>query len=111
MENEKIRIWKLENMVKAEKERVKTYGQLMDVYTTYIAILLNKLGATKDAPIAITEDEIKEAMEHYKVMGTYNVDGVKVKLYGCDTRSENDGVSAEITEPPGEKEDKPESSI
>lgn len=110
-ENEKIRIWQLEKMVTAEKEKTKAYGHLIDVYTTYIAILLNKMGATKDAPVAITEEEIKEAMEHYNVMGTYSDGEVKVKLYGFDTRSENGGVSAEITEPPGKKEDKPESSI
>lgn len=104
MENEKIRIWKLEKLLQAEKDKTKAYGQLMDAYTTYIAILLNRLNATKDMPVAITEEEIKGAMEQYKVMGTYNADGVKVKLYV-------DGVQAEVNEPPGEKEDKSESGI
>lgn len=95
---------KLEQMLKDEKERAKAYGQLMDVYTTYIAILLNRLNATKEMPVAITDEEIKEAMEQYKVMGTYNADGVKVKLYVV-------GVQAEANEPPGEEESKSESGI
>lgn len=68
-ENEKIRIWQLEKMVKAEKEKSKAYEQLIRTYSAYISILLRKLVATKGNAVVISSDDVKEAMEKYETRG------------------------------------------
>ena len=68
-ENEKICLWKLEQMLKAEKEKTKAYDQIAKIHSAYIAILLKKLVATKDNAVVITSEEVSEAMEKYETRG------------------------------------------
>jgi hypothetical protein len=49
-------------MINGEREKVKGYVEIAKVHSAYIAILLQRLGATKDNMIAITAEEVKEAM-------------------------------------------------
>lgn len=68
-ENEKICLWKLEQMLKAEKEKTKAYDQIAKIHSAYIAILLKKLEASKDNTVVITSEEVSEAMEKYETRG------------------------------------------
>ena len=53
-------------MINGEREKVKGYAEIAKVHSAYIAILLQKLGATKDNMIAITAEEVKEALAKYE---------------------------------------------
>ena len=68
-ENEKICLWKLEQMLKAEKEKTKAYDQIAKIHSAYIAILLKKLEASKDNAVVITSEEVSEAMESFETRG------------------------------------------
>ena len=68
-ENEAIRIWQLEKIVNAEKEKTKAYDQIAKIHSAYIAILLKKLEASKDNTVVITSEEVSEAMEKYETRG------------------------------------------
>lgn len=54
---------KLIQMVEAEREKVAGYEQLAKLHAAYIAFLLQKLGATKEAPVTITKEDAAEAMK------------------------------------------------
>lgn len=55
-----------ENLIAAERTKIAAYEQLAKVNTAYVAILLDKLGATKDHAVTITHKEITEAMKKYE---------------------------------------------
>ena len=60
---------KLVQMVETEREKVAGYQQIIELYSGYIAILLEKLGATKENGVAITSAEVDEAMKKYETRG------------------------------------------
>lgn len=84
---------KLKQIIATERKKLKAYEQIVRGYVAYIAILLNKLGATKDNAITITAEEVVEALKKYETRGI-PIDG-GFNLYYEDV--ENDGVQAEIT--------------
>ena len=53
---------KLRKMYESERQRVAGHEQLASIQSAYITILLNKLGATKERPVAITKEEVTEAL-------------------------------------------------
>lgn len=63
------KIEKLRRMVETEREKVAGYQQIIELYSGYIAILLEKLGATKENGVAITSAEVDEAMKKYETRG------------------------------------------
>lgn len=56
-------IERLERLLQEERQKAKGYNQLSRIHGAYISILLKKLGATKDNPISVTSEEVKEALE------------------------------------------------
>ena len=78
LEMEEKKNAKLVKMVNAEREKVAGYEQLAKLHVAYIAYLLQKLGATRENPVAITKDDVAEAMK-LEVRGT--PDGEGFKLY------------------------------
>lgn len=76
--NEKKRNYKLMKMVSDERQKVAGYEQLAKVHSAYIAILLKRLGATRENPLTITAEETKEAILNYEARalienGDYNL--------------------------------------
>ena len=55
---------KLVSMVTEERERVAGYEQIAKLHAAYIAVLLKRLGVTKDNPVEITDADVQEAMRH-----------------------------------------------
>lgn len=77
------KIEKLRRMVETEREKVAGYQQIIELYSGYIAILLEKLGAnTEENGVAITSAEVDEAMKKYDTRG-YTKDGA-VSLFIAD---------------------------
>jgi hypothetical protein len=66
LKQEKNKNYRLMKMVSDERQKVAGYEQLAQVHSAYISILLKKLGATKDNMIAITSEEVKEALKKYE---------------------------------------------
>ena len=66
---------KLHDMVERERENVAGYKQVSEIQNAFIAVLLNKLGATSDKKIAVTQEEVNEALEKYTVKTTVAVRG------------------------------------
>lgn len=54
---------KLLKMIADEREKVAGYEQIAKLHSAYITVLLQKLGATKDSPATITNEEVTEAMK------------------------------------------------
>lgn len=53
-------------LLAAEREKVAGHEELAKVHSAYITILLNKLGATEENKVTITDEEIKEALVRYE---------------------------------------------
>ena len=66
---------KLIKMLKIEREKTAGYEQIAKVHSAYIAFLLNKLGATEENGVSISDADIKEMLEKYEVRG-YRSEGV-----------------------------------
>ena len=64
----------LRKMVGETREQVAGYEQLAKLHAAYIAFLLQKLEATKDNPIAITKEDVAEAMK-LEVRGLPDAEG------------------------------------
>jgi hypothetical protein len=69
VEDAKIREDHLRRIIDTERTRHKAYEQIVNGYSAYIAILLDKLGATKDNAITITAEEAAEALKKYETRG------------------------------------------
>ena len=65
-------------MVEEKREQVAGYEQLAKLHAAYIALLLQKLGATKENPFAITKEDVAKAM---KLEAKGLIDGEVFKLY------------------------------
>lgn len=65
---------KLLKMLETERQNVEGHKELAKIQTAYVGVLLNKLGATKESPVTITNAEVREA------------------LTGCNVRAIPDGV-------------------
>lgn len=81
LDREKKKNDNLLKMVAAERERVAGYEQLAKLHAAYIAVLLQKLGATKDTPITITKEDVAGAME-LEVLGLPDGEGFKLYIEG-----------------------------
>lgn len=68
-------------MVNGEREKVKGYEEIAKVHSAYIAILLQKLGATKDNTITITAPEVTEAMHKYEARAMFEPTDNSWKIY------------------------------
>ena len=58
---------KLRQMIEAERKKVAGYEQLAKLHSAYIAILLTRLGTSKDSGIEISDVEVSEALKKYEV--------------------------------------------
>lgn len=58
---------KLEAELAEEKQKVKGYEELARVHSAYIAILLQRLKATKDKPVVIDTEEVMQALSNLEV--------------------------------------------
>ena len=72
---EQTRNKRLLGMVKTEREKTAGYEQLAKVHSAYIAILLKKLGATKEQPVIILAEDVTEALESYETRAFSYEDG------------------------------------
>lgn len=48
------------------RQTVEGHKELAKVFTAYIAHLLRVLGTTEDNPLAITDEDVKYAIDHYE---------------------------------------------
>lgn len=74
---------KLREMLEKERENIAGYKQVSEIQNAFIAVLLNKLEATSDKKVAITQAEVNQAMTKYKVKTTVAVHGWE---FYCDTK-------------------------
>lgn len=79
--NEKNKNYKLLKMLREEREKVAGYEQIAKVHSAYIALLLNKLGATEDNPLTIKASEVTEALEKYEARAMVEPTENSWKLY------------------------------
>lgn len=70
---------KLLKMVNDAREEVAGYEQIAELHAAYIGFLLQKLGATKDNPIAITKEDVAKAMA-LEVRGSTDDEGFKLYI-------------------------------
>lgn len=82
---------KLLKRIAEERQKVSGYEEIAKVYSAYIAILLNKLGATKDNTITITAGEVTKALKMYEaraiqVDGGYGLYCDAIKLRGSEDK-------------------------
>ena len=77
LEKQRIKAWHkyYEACIAEEKDKRVGYEELARVHSSYISILLNKLGATKDNMITITASEVTEALTRYEARAVPNGDG------------------------------------
>lgn len=77
-----IRAWHkyYEERIAIEKAKTKGYEELAKVHSAYIAILLNKLGATEDNKVEIKAAEVTEALGKYEVLATGTEKGFALHL-------------------------------
>jgi rubrerythrin len=58
---------RLEQMLEAEKQKVKGYEELAKVHSAYIAILLQRLKATEGKPVVISAEATTHALSNLEV--------------------------------------------
>ena len=58
-----------------EKEKVAGYEQIVKLYGAYVAILLEKLGATQDKPVNISKADATDAMGRIEARAMLSEDG------------------------------------
>lgn len=76
-----------EEKYEAERAKMSGYAELARMHGAYIAILLQKLGATKDNTVTITAEEVKEALNKYEARAMYETTDKSWKLY-CEVIAE-----------------------
>ena len=83
----RVRAWHrhYEDVIAAERGKVKGYEELAMVHSAYITILLKKLGATEDNMLTITPLEITEALQKYEARAVPAENGFS--LY-CEVKEE-----------------------
>lgn len=69
----------LRRLYEGEREKVSGYEQLAQLHVAYIAVLIGRLGATKDNPITITTDDVAKAMKA-EVRGYPEGEGFKLYI-------------------------------
>ena len=65
----------LEEQLTAERNKIYGYEEMAKVYSAYIYILLQKLGATKDNVVDIKLSEAEEALKKGETRATKTEDG------------------------------------
>ena len=58
-----------------EKEKVAGYEQIVKLYGAYVAILLEKLGATQDKPVNISKADATDTMSRIEARAMPSEDG------------------------------------
>lgn len=79
LEIEERKNGKLLKMVEQERARVAGYEELAKLQVAYIAHLLQKLGATKDNPVTITNNDVTEALKA-EVRGAHLSEGFQIYI-------------------------------
>lgn len=72
---------KLLQMVRDAKEREIGYEQIARMYTAYISVLLNRLGATEGNEVVITGEDIDNALSSCLARASYNSDKDEYSLW------------------------------
>lgn len=78
--NQELKMVKKQNesllkMIGEEREKVAGHEQITKLYSAYIAILLEKMGTTKDAAVDISRTEATEAMSRIEARAIPTDDG------------------------------------
>lgn len=66
---------KLLKMVEAERQKTDGYNQIIKMYSAYISILLQRLGATKDNAVLMKNSDIKYALNSFEARVLTSDDG------------------------------------
>ena len=53
---------KLRKMYEDARKDIAGHEELAKIHTAYVGLLLEKLGATKENPVTITNEEVREAL-------------------------------------------------
>lgn len=72
---------KLLKMLNEEREKVVGYEQVAKVHCAYIAILLKRLGATKDSAVDIQPQEIAETIDKDEARAVISESGTYSLFY------------------------------
>ena len=75
LQNEKNKNYKLMKMIGDEREKVAGYEQIVKLYGAYVAILLEKLGATQDKPVNISKADATDGMSRIEARAMPSEDG------------------------------------
>ena len=75
---------KLRKMVEDARKDIAGHEELAKIHTAYVGVLLNKLGATKESPVTITNEEVREALAKCDVRATV-ADSCAWNLY-CEVK-------------------------
>ena len=94
----------LRKMYEAEREKSAGHEELAKIQNAYIAILLKKLGANKENPTTITNEEVKQILGKDMVRVDMSEKGVWQFYIEDDVRGVTDELSAEIAMPTREEE-------
>lgn len=71
---------KLKKIIGTERAKAEGYKQISEIYGAYIAVLLKRLGASKENGITINGEEVSEALKKYEVRA-FPADEGKWSLY------------------------------
>lgn len=66
---------KMKSRYEDERERVKAYTQIMQMYSAYMAVLLQALNATKEKPFKLKNGEITKALKGFETRAVPSEDG------------------------------------
>ena len=66
---------KLLKMLEEERQTVSRYKELSKIQNAYVAVALKKIGATKENPVPIINEEITEAIDRLDVRAVIGDNG------------------------------------
>lgn len=66
---------KLKQRFEEEREKVAGYAQITQLYSAYISILLEKMGATIEEPINISKTAVPDALKRLEARAVPTEDG------------------------------------
>lgn len=100
----KIKLKQMKQRYETEREKVNAYGQIVKMYSAYIGLLLQKLGATKDAPVKLLHDDITKAMDEFETRALSTEAGFEMYV---EVVSNELNLSATASDTTRETTDKP----
>lgn len=74
----KQKLKKMKERYEQEREKVKAYKQIVKIYGSYMALMLEAMGATKDKPFKMRHSDISKALAEKETYALPTNDGFKM---------------------------------